>query len=51
MRGGRTLLHFDDGALDLVACTDAHDESFIVYVPFKTTVRIDKAGLKKDQQP
>src|SRR5580692_7294748 len=24
VRGGRALLHFDDGALDLVACTDAH---------------------------
>jgi hypothetical protein len=27
MRGGRALLHFDDGAFDLVACTDAHDGS------------------------
>src|ERR1700687_59794 len=25
MRGGRALLDFDNGALDLVACTDAHD--------------------------
>jgi hypothetical protein len=25
MRGGRALLDLDDGTLDLVACTDAHD--------------------------
>src|ERR1700692_611038 len=25
MRRSRALLHFDDGTLDLVACTDAHD--------------------------
>src|SRR5689334_9210934 len=25
MRGGGALLHFDDGALELVACTDAHE--------------------------
>src|SRR5216684_351628 len=30
MGGGRALLHVDDGALDLVACTDAHDVSHIV---------------------
>src|ERR1700721_759545 len=30
VRGGRTLRHFDDGALELVACTDAHDESFSI---------------------
>src|ERR1700688_3775539 len=27
MRGGRALLDFEDGALDLVTCTDAHDGS------------------------
>src|SRR5271168_2189082 len=26
MGGGRTLFHFEDGALDLVACTEAHGE-------------------------
>src|ERR1700690_1012503 len=29
MRGGRAFLHLEDGALDLVACTDAHDRSHI----------------------
>jgi hypothetical protein len=28
MRGGRPLLDVDDGALELVVCADAHDESF-----------------------
>src|SRR6185312_3262631 len=28
VRGGRALFHFDDGTLDLVACTDAHGDSF-----------------------
>jgi hypothetical protein len=30
MRGGRALRDFDDGAFDLIACTDAHDGSFMV---------------------
>ena len=32
VRRGRALLHFDDGALDLVACTDAHGE-ILNYIP------------------
>ena len=27
MRGGRALLHFDDGAPDLVTCTDPHSNA------------------------
>jgi hypothetical protein len=50
MRRGRALLHLDDGALDLVACTDAHDGSFTVFIPCMTTVRIDKSGRNEDQQ-
>src|SRR5580700_12177520 len=46
MRRGRALLHFDDGALDLIACTDAHDRSFIVFIPCVTTACIGKSGWK-----
>jgi len=28
MRGGGAFLDFDDGTLDLIACTDAHEKSF-----------------------
>src|SRR5882672_9602313 len=41
MGRGCALLHFDDGTLDLVACTDAHDESF-KFPRTCTTARIDK---------
>src|ERR1700677_4211280 len=44
MRSGRALLHFDDGALDLIACTDAHDRSFIVFFPYVTTACINREG-------
>src|SRR5438270_3237925 len=30
MGSGRAFLHLDDGALDLIACTDAHDASHTV---------------------
>src|ERR1700712_202536 len=40
MRRGRALLDLDDGALDLVACTDAHDGSLMVFIP-----RVKAAGI------
>src|ERR1700722_1151512 len=48
VRGGGALLDFDDGALDLVACTDAHGES--LHGRSRRTVCIDKLGWG-DQQP
>jgi hypothetical protein len=35
---GRALPHLEDGALDLVACTDAHDIAHIV-MPFAAVPR------------
>src|SRR5580698_1457397 len=45
MRGGGTLLDFDDGALDLVACTDAHGKSSN-FIPRMTTAVIGKSGME-----
>src|ERR1700733_5773905 len=43
MGSGGALFHFDDGAFDLVACTDAHGGSFCM-IPRMTMARIDKSG-------
>jgi hypothetical protein len=51
MRGGRALFHFDNGALDLVACTDAHDGSSTLFIPRMTTARIDKSGMRWISSP
>src|SRR6202042_3664333 len=51
MRGCRALFHFDDGALDLVACTDAHEEILRKFFPRMTTARIGKSGMKGISSP
>src|ERR1700733_15001509 len=46
MRRGRALLHFDDGAFDLIACTDAHESILHNVHPVVATACIDKSGWK-----
>src|ERR1700761_8382300 len=44
MRRCRALLHVDDGALDLIACTDAHESILHNVRPCMTTACIARSG-------